>query len=77
MDALYGLDVLVLDCVRNKPHPTHFGLEQALEHIEKLKPKRSFLTHMNHEFLYARDSRRLPAGVEFAYDGLMISEEKV
>ena len=76
MENLLDLDVLVLDCVRNKPHPTHFGLEQALAHIEKLRPKRAFLTHMNHEFLYARDSRRLPAGVEFAYDGLVISDGK-
>lgn len=72
MDNLQDLDVLVLDCVRNKPHPTHFGLEQALETIEKLKPKRAFLTHMNHEFLYERDSKRLPDGVEFSYDGLVI-----
>lgn len=75
MENLRDLDVLVLDCVRNKPHPTHFGLEQALEHIEKLKPKRAFLTHLNHEFLYERDSRRLPDNVYFSYDGLTLSNE--
>ncbi len=75
LDELQNLDVLILDCVRNKPHPTHFGLEQALECIEKLKPRRAFLTHMNHEFLYARDSLRLPDNVKFAYDGLVVCDE--
>lgn len=75
MNKLQNLDVLVLDCVRNKPHPTHFGLEQALDCIEKLKPRRAFLTHMNHEFLYARDSQRLPENVKFAFDGLIVSDE--
>ena len=76
MNGLRDLDVLVIDCVRNKPHPTHFGLEQALAHIEQLQPKRAFLTHMNHEFLYARDSLKLPKNVQFAYDGLTLSNEE-
>lgn len=74
MDNLQDLDVLVIDCVRFKPHSTHFGLEEALAHIEKLKPKRAFLTHLNHEFLYARDSKILPDNVEFAYDGLVLTD---
>lgn len=72
IEKLQGLDVLILDCVRRKPHATHFGLEEALACIEKLKPRRAFLTHMNHEFLYARDSKELPDNVRFAYDGLII-----
>ncbi|MBC7798940.1 MAG: MBL fold metallo-hydrolase [Pyrinomonadaceae bacterium] len=74
MDSLQNLDVLVLDCVRFKPHKTHFGLDQALEHIEKLKPKRAYLTHLNHEFLYARDSKLLPDNVEFAVDNLVVED---
>ncbi len=72
MDGLRGLDVLVLDCVRIKPHSTHLNLDEALAIIEDLKPKRAFLTHLNHDILHARDSRLLPGNVEFAYDGLVI-----
>jgi phosphoribosyl 1,2-cyclic phosphate phosphodiesterase len=72
MDGLRDLEVLVLDCVRLKPHSTHLGLEDALQYIEQLKPKRTYLTHMNHDLMHARDSKLLPDGVEFAYDGLVV-----
>ena len=74
MAALRGLDTLVLDCVRIKPHSTHLCLEEALAYIEDLKPKKAFLTHMNHDFLHERDSKRLPDNVEFAYDGLVVED---
>ena len=44
----------------------------ALEYIERIKPKRAFLTHLNHDILYERDSRLLPENVQFAYDGLIV-----
>jgi phosphoribosyl 1,2-cyclic phosphate phosphodiesterase len=72
MNALQDLDVLVLDCVRIKPHATHLGLYEALEYIEKLKPKRAFLTHLNHDVLYERDSKLLPDNVWFAHDELVV-----
>jgi phosphoribosyl 1,2-cyclic phosphate phosphodiesterase len=75
MSALRGLDVLVLDCLRFKEHPTHLWLERALEYISELKPRRAYLTHLAHDVKHARDSARLPAGVEFAYDNLVISDE--
>jgi phosphoribosyl 1,2-cyclic phosphate phosphodiesterase len=74
MQGLMNLDVLVLDCVRLKPHATHLGLQEALEYIEKLKPKRAFLTHLNHDVLYARDSKLLPNNVQFAYDELIVED---
>ena len=74
MDALRDLDVLVLDCVRIKPHSTHLCLEEALAYIEDLKPKKAYLTHMNHDFLHERDSKRLPENVEFAFDELVVEE---
>ena len=74
MDGLRDLDVLVLDCVRIKPHSTHLGLHEALEYIEKLKPKRAFLTHLNHDILYERDSKLLPDNVKFAVDGLVVGD---
>ncbi len=72
MEALRDLDVFVLDCVRIKPHSTHLCLEEALAIIEDLKPKRAYLTHLNHDILHARDSRLLPPNVHFAHDTLTI-----
>lgn len=73
--ALRDLDVLVLDCLRFKEHPTHLWVDRALEYIEELRPRRTYFTHMAHDILHARDSKLLPEGVEFAYDGLEVSDE--
>ena len=75
MDQLRGLDALVLDCLRFKEHPTHLWLDKALEYIKKIKPRRAYLTHIAHDVKHARDSARLPAGVEWAYDGLVVKDE--
>jgi phosphoribosyl 1,2-cyclic phosphate phosphodiesterase len=72
MDELHGLDVLVLDCLRHEPHATHFGLDDALNVVEQLKPKRTLLTHMSHNFDHEATNAELPEGVELAYDGLEI-----
>jgi phosphoribosyl 1,2-cyclic phosphate phosphodiesterase len=69
---LEGLDVLVLGALRDKPHPTHFNLEQALEAIERLRPRRAFLTHLSTELDYEETNRRLPPHIRLAYDGLRI-----
>jgi phosphoribosyl 1,2-cyclic phosphate phosphodiesterase len=68
---LEGLDVLILDALKpGKPHPAHLSVEQALGWVERLKPRRTILTHMGHEMETAALRRTLPAGVEPAYDGL-------
>lgn len=72
MDGLRDLDVLVLDCVRIKPHSTHLCLEEALDIITDLRPKRAFLTHLNHDIMHARDSWLLPDNVQFGYDQLVV-----
>ena len=72
LESLRDLDVLVLDCLRIKPHPTHLTLETALRYVEQLKPRRTYLTHIAHDIKHARDATLLPAGVEWAYDGLEI-----
>lgn len=69
---LAGLDVLVLDALREKPHPTHFNIEQALEVVERVRPKQAFLTHIAHSIEHEATNARLPAGVELAYDGLRV-----
>ncbi|MCA1566301.1 MAG: MBL fold metallo-hydrolase [Acidobacteria bacterium] len=76
LEALRGLDVLVLDCLRLTAHPTHLSLERSLAYIEELKPRRAYLTHIAHDIKHARDSALLPSGVEFGYDGLEISDER-
>jgi phosphoribosyl 1,2-cyclic phosphate phosphodiesterase len=72
MERLHGLDTLILDGLRWELHPTHYTIEQALEVITELAPRRAILTHIAHQVLHARDMLRLPDGVEFAVDGLTI-----
>ena len=72
MDGLRDLDVLVLDCVRIKPHSTHLCLEEALSIIANLRPKRAYLTHLNHDILHERDSHLLPDNVWLAHDELVV-----
>ena len=72
VELLRGLDVLVLDCLRITPHPTHLWLERALEYVAELRPQRTFFTHLAHDIKHARDSVLLPEGVAFGYDGLEI-----
>jgi len=71
-DKLENLDVLVINALRFEKHPTHFNLEEALNVVGLIKPKKAYLTHLTHRFLYKRDSKLLPKGVEFAYDGLKL-----
>lgn len=69
---LEDLDVLVLDALREKPHPTHFSIDQALEVVERLRPKQTWLTHISHGLEHELTNSRLPANVQLAYDGLRI-----
>jgi len=69
---LENLDVLILDTLRDRPHPTHFSLSEALAVIEQLQPRRALLTHLSHELDHAATSSKLPRGVEVAYDGLRL-----
>ena len=69
---LQGLDILILDALRYEPHPTHFNLEQALAVVERLRPRRTFLTHLSHSFDHGPTESTLPARVALAYDGLTL-----
>ncbi len=69
--ALEGVEVLVIDALRFKEHPTHFNLDQALEAIARIAPKRAYLTHFCHEIgLHLDLKKKLPEGVFAGYDGL-------
>lgn len=69
---LQGLDTLILDALRHEPHPTHFCLEQALDVVERLRPGRTFLTHLSHGFDHGPTESTLPPKVALAYDGLTL-----
>ncbi len=71
-NMLKGIKVWVVDCVREKPHPTHSHLEQTLQWIARVKPERAYLTHMNNTLDYAKLLAKLPSGVWPAHDGLVI-----
>ena len=71
MELLRGLDLMIIDALRFSPHPNHFNIEGALRMTEILKPRRTVLTHLTHE-VHHSDGERLPAGVEFAYDGMTL-----
>ena len=72
MALLEGLDVLILDCLRTSPHVAHMNVEEALETVRRLAPRRALLTHVTHELEHEATNRSLPDGVELAYDGLRI-----
>lgn len=72
---LQGLDVLIIDALRPRPHPTHLSFEQALAVIAELQPKRAFFTHLSHDVGHAEIEKSLPQHVRVLYDGLKIQIE--
>src|SRR6266852_5911824 len=82
-ELLEGLDDLILDALRDVPHPMHMTVEQSLALIDRLKPKRAWFTHIAHELGHAATNERLRKSgypqVQLAYDGLTfeVVEEEV
>jgi phosphoribosyl 1,2-cyclic phosphate phosphodiesterase len=70
--ALTGLEIWIVDCLRYRPHPSHFSLADTLGWIERLKPRRAILTNLHADLDYEELRRKLPAHVEPAYDGMTI-----
>lgn len=74
MQKLEGLEALVVNALRIEPHPTHFNLEEALQFVGRLQPKRAYLTHISHRLgFHSRVSKDLPEDVFLAYDGLTLT----
>ena len=69
---LRNLDLLILNALRYKPHPTHFNFEEAIKNVQRLKPKRVLFTHMNHEVDHETANNELPSPIELAYDGMTV-----
>ncbi len=75
LPLLQDLDVWIIDALRYTPHPSHLSVEQALAWIARLRPRRAVLTHMHIDLDYESLRRALPAGVEPAYDGMVLTTE--
>jgi len=69
LGALAGLEILVIDGLRFRPHVSHLSIPQALTLAEKIGARRTILTHLSHDVDYSRHARLMPAGTELAYDG--------
>jgi phosphoribosyl 1,2-cyclic phosphate phosphodiesterase len=72
---LAGVETLVLDALRDRPHTTHFTVDEAVAVIARIGAPRNYLTHMTHDLGYAATNARLPPGVELAYDGLVVDAQ--
>ena len=70
---LDGLDVLIIDALRHRPHPTHFTVAEALQAVARIKPRQAYLTHICHDLPHDATNRSLPDGVALAYDGLVVT----
>ncbi len=71
IEALRGVDTLVINALRYEPHPSHMSLKESLAVIEAIAPRRAYLIHLSHD-MGPQATVELPDGVEIAYDGLSI-----
>ncbi len=74
--ALHGLDVWIVDALRDRPHPSHFSVTDALSWIARLEPRRAILTNLHADLDYEALRRKLPPNVEPAYDGISFAVEE-
>ena len=75
IDALLGLDVWILDALRYRPHPSHFSVAEALDWVERIKPKRAVLTNLHADLDYDQLRGKLPVHVVPAFDGMTLTLE--
>jgi phosphoribosyl 1,2-cyclic phosphate phosphodiesterase len=72
MEQLRGLDVLVLSALLSRPHPLHLSIAEAIEAAQRIGARRTFFTHLTHEFTFTALAAALPPGITPAHDGLVI-----
>lgn len=75
LERLHDLDILFLDALRHKPHPTHSTVEHSLSIVERVKPRRAFFTHICHDLPHEATNATLPPNVRLSYDGLKLEFE--
>ncbi len=74
LDKIRGTEILVINALRQEPHISHFTLQEALDLIADIKPKKAYLTHISHLLgMHDEVSSTLPKNVELAYDGLILN----
>jgi phosphoribosyl 1,2-cyclic phosphate phosphodiesterase len=71
-DLLQGVDLLLIDCLREKPHPTHVNVEQSLALIARIGARRNVLIHMTHELEYHALQASVAANIAVGYDGMQL-----
>jgi phosphoribosyl 1,2-cyclic phosphate phosphodiesterase len=74
-EKLRGLDILFLDALRHKPHPTHSTVENSLRIVDRVNPKRAFFTHICHDLPHEETNAALPENVRLSYDGMKLEFE--
>jgi phosphoribosyl 1,2-cyclic phosphate phosphodiesterase len=72
VEQIRGVQHLIVDALRQKPHPTHMSIDEALTVVSKVQPGKAWFTHLCHDLLHAELEPALPAGVQVAYDGLKL-----
>ena len=72
IDAMRGAEVLVINALRDRPHPVHLSIPEALDVINEVRPCRAYLTHLSHDVSHADLNSRLPGNVQVAYDGQVV-----
>jgi phosphoribosyl 1,2-cyclic phosphate phosphodiesterase len=70
--ALRGVDVMILDALRYRPHPSHICVEESLALLAQIQAKASYLIHLCHDVDHAELEARLPLSVQVSYDGLTL-----
>jgi len=74
--VLRGLQTLVIDALRHRKHPTHLTVSQALDVVERVRPRVAYFTHISHDLGHAETEKELPEGVHMAFDGLTLGDER-
>jgi len=75
LQLLEGLDILFLDALRHTPHPTHSTVANSLKIVDRLRPRRTFFTHISHDLPHESTNATLPANVRLSHDGLKLEFE--
>lgn len=76
LDLMRGADVLIINALRQRPHPTHLSLGEAVDVVSQLRPRQAYIVHVSHEVSHAAVCHSLPPGVTLAYDGLTVRTER-